>query len=508
MEKNDLPEINFQKKKERKGFLPWLRQRLGFGRSASMGELSSQGAINLGKIGASKPGIFALLAAKSATLVPLAIVAIAVGTTMYMRSSNNNSAQNPSSIGDASQAVKARGTDYVPAILREKSSGSTLDMFSQANKGKVSFDEQEPKAKEEKPADKQEASADENAGQQPGAEEVAAQLQGAAQIGLSGDVGGGNKFSALGGFGSKPGTFGGKVGFSNMGSGFTNLPKFQDKKNKLLAMNAKKFGVNKASGISTKKDYADKTLGRAQAIKNTMRSYKGSNSDTLRATADAAWEGTTGEGATGIGGEGIGNGGAGIVETPSSLNDVSSGGAGPGDYNYPNSTNYSIDNPWGNMLDQCLMYLMMAAALSFAGSWLVKMGKELLAKPDPTGATKVLAWAMIIAGWAMCIAALLMSMKVVMSGIELMTKYKQAKLGTIYLIGGMAGVAAAAAAMCGAAGVLTGFAALTSYFAGAAAIIGLLGSMAAGSAMKDYGKKSAECYQKGGTWDKEKGECK
>lgn len=497
MENKDLPEINFQKKKERKGFLPWLKQRLGFGRSASMGNLSSQGAINLGKIGAAKPGLLAALAAKSSVLIPMAVVALSVGTVVYMKSARNASPEQNAAMGDSSQAVKNRNLDYVPAILREQKNASSLDMFKEANKGKVSLDEPQPAAKDEK-SKEPEASSDANAGEQPNPQdEMNAQLQGAAQIGLSGDVGSGNKFSSLGGFGNKMGSFGPKVGFSNMGSGFSNMPKFQDRKNKLLAMNSKKFGVSKASRISTKKGDAGKSLGRAQAIKNTMRSYQGTNSDTIRATSDAAWEGTTGEGTTGVGGEGISNGGAGIVETPSSLNDVTPSGGGPGDYNYPGSTNYDLDNPWGNMLDQCLMYLMLAAALSYAGSLLIQAGQ------------KAGGWwgiALMVMGWILCIAALLMAIKVVMNGIELMTKYKQAKLGTIYLIAGLAAVTAAGLAMAGQ--WYSSAAGYVGYFAGAAGILAMLGSMAAGSAMKDYEKKATECYQQGKTWDKEKGECK
>ncbi len=497
MENKDLPEINFQKKKERKGFLPWLKQRLGFGRSASMGNLPSQGAINIGRIGAAKPGLFAALAAKASVLVPMAVVALSVGTVFYMKSARDAAPANSAAMGDSSQAVKNRNLDYVPAILREQKNASSLDMFKEANKGKVSLDEQQPAAKDEKPAEEQ-ASSDANAGEQPEAQdEMNAQLQGAAQIGLSGDIGSGNKFSALGGFGSKPGTFGPKVGFSNMGSGFSNLPKFQDRKNKLLAMNSKKFGVSKASGISVKKGDAGKSLGRAQAIKNTMRSYQGGNSDTLRATSDAAWEGTTSEGTTGLGGEGLSNGGAGIVETPSSLNDVTPGGGGAGDYSYPDTTGYDIDNPWGNMLDQALMYLMLAAGLAYAGSLLVQAGKS---------AGGWWGIALMIAGWIMCIAALLLAIKVIMSAIDLMGKYGQAKLGTIYLIAGVAAAAAAGLAMAGQ--WSAGAAGYVSYFAGAAAILALLGSMAAGSAMKDYEKKATECYKQGKTWDKDKGECK
>ncbi len=530
MESNDLPEINSQKekeKKEKKGFLPWLRQRLGFGRSASMGELSSQGAINLGKMGAkgafnlgkigakgafsigkfgaSKPGLFALLAAKASVIAPLAIVAIAVGSVMYMRSSNNNaSTENIGSMG--SIPGSSRGSDYVPAILREKSTGSSLDMFAEANKGKVSSDEPEAKGNEEE-ANKEEGSADENAGQTPDVNEDIAQLQGVAQIGLSSEFGSGNKFSALGGFGSKLGTFGGKVEFSNIGKGFSNLPKFQDRKNKLLSMNAKKFGVNKAAGINAKKGHAKKTLGRAQAIRNTMTGYKGSNSDTLRSTADAAWEGTTGEGAAGIGGEGISNGGAGIVETPSSLNDVGAtgGGAGVNDLNYPTNANYDIDNPWGNMLENMLMMLMGAALASFAGGLLVKTGKPMT--QSGFWPTVIAGWALVIAGWALIIGAIIASIAVIKMSIDLMTKYGQAKLGTIYLIAGIAALAAAGLALAGAVGS-TGAAALVGYFAGAAGILAMLGSMAAGSAMKDYGKGAAQCQQNGGTWDKDKGECK
>ena len=72
---DNLPEIDFkEKKKEKKGLLPWLKSRLGFGARGSMGGVEQAGGAFRGaaKFGASS-GIGTLLAGKAGLIVTAAI---------------------------------------------------------------------------------------------------------------------------------------------------------------------------------------------------------------------------------------------------------------------------------------------------------------------------------------------------------------------------------------------------------------------------------------------------
>ena len=98
---NDLPEINFKEKKDKKkGFLPWLRSRLGVGGQGAMGGAGEglPGAANFGraafgaaKFGASSGagGLGGLLAGNAGLIAMAAIVAAAVGTTLYMKNTSD-----------------------------------------------------------------------------------------------------------------------------------------------------------------------------------------------------------------------------------------------------------------------------------------------------------------------------------------------------------------------------------------------------------------------------------
>jgi len=502
MEDKNLPEIGFKKEKK-KGFLPWLKQGLGFSNSASMGNVGLTGA---------KTGLSVLLAAKS-ILVPLAIVAVIGGTTIYVKKQNNIKSQEQSSIGDS---AKATNTNYVPAILREqnKNTGSSLDIFKQAAKGKISLDEKAVKPadvkKEEKPSESAEQG---DMPQDNPMGDMAAALQGVNQQGLSTEIGSSNKFSAMGGFGQKQG-LSQKAGLTNFGNNFSALPKFQDRKNKLLAMSGnKKITVGKGNMMKGIKDKSSKStsLNQAMSIRATQRQYKGGKIDSLRSTQDAAWESTTGDGEA-TGGSGLSDGGAGLVQTPSAINEVS-------DYNKPNPdidipTNFDPekDNPWKDKVDECMNWLSLAAAFSCVASYLVKWGKKLLATPDITFWTKVAAYALILAGIALAATALYYAYKVMAAGNELRSAYGHEKLGTMFMIAGGAAMVGAGLAMIGgfsaAFGGGVGVAAVGMYFAGAAGIMALFASMSmAPKAEEKYTEQSVQCQQQGKHMDKKTGDC-
>lgn len=506
MEDKNLPEIGFKKKEKKKGFLPWLKQRLGFGNSASMG--SSVSAGNVGLTGA-KTGLSVLLAAKS-VLVPLAIVAVIGGTTIYVKNQNNIKSQEQSSIGDSSKATNA---NYVPAILREqnKNTGSSLDIFKQAAKGKISLDEKAVKPadvkKEEKPSESAEQG---DMPQDNPMGDMAAALQGVNQQGLSTEIGSSNKFSAMGGFGQKQG-LSQKAGLTNFGNNFSALPKFQDRKNKLLAMSGnKKITVGKGNMVKGIKDKSSRSasLNQAMSIRATQRQYKGGKVDSLRSTQDAAWESTTGDGEA-TGGSGLSDGGAGLLQTPSAINEVSDYNAPNSDMNIPANFNSDKDNPWGNKVDEAMNLLTMAAAFSVAASLLVKWGKQLMAK---TGFLWYVGLALVIAGIALAAIAMSYALKVMGIGKDLRHAYGQEKLGSMFMIAGGAAMVGAALAMIGgfsaAFGGGVGVAAVGMYFAGAAGIMALFASMSmAPKAEEKYTEKSVQCQQQGKHMDKKTGDC-
>jgi hypothetical protein len=147
---DNLPDINFKEKKEKKGgFIGWFRGKLGFGSRGGIGGagvnpaamnagragLDLGKAFGAGKFGASSAGGLAgLLAGKASTIAAIAMVAIASG--VYL-------ANNSSSPGTGTAAFSSdRGSDnYVPAILRSQAAnqGSSLDMFKDTNKGALSM---------------------------------------------------------------------------------------------------------------------------------------------------------------------------------------------------------------------------------------------------------------------------------------------------------------------------------------------------------------------------------
>lgn len=441
---DNLPDINFKEKKEKKrGFIGWLRGRLGMGSRGAMGEAGiSPSAMNVGrtafgagKFGASS-GIAGLLAGKAGMLATIAAVAVAGG--VYLA----NNAPAPSSNSAFNSGGKV-ADNYVPAILRSQAAnqGSSLDMFKDTNKGAGLAMEEDPSKKAAKPAGDTPVAAEEEAAQdQPVptqgnmAQDLMGKLQGGNIGELSSSMGGGsNKFSSMGGFGNKfnQGQMGAKTGFtSGIGSGFQGMPKFDARKAKMTAMKPSSKPIFSKGSASKKGKFGTGAFGQAKGMRSAQKSYVGDKADSLAHKENVAWTGTTAEGSA-DGGTGLGDGGAGIMSSPSLDNaGGSSGGGGGGTPEEPTTPDVpgpTDVSPWASLVSQAMMYLMLSAMLSAIASQ--------IPSGYPWGILKII----------LGIAALLLGLMAMINGIKIMSSHGQMWLGLVYTIGG--GVAVAAAAM-------------------------------------------------------------
>jgi len=484
---NEFEDLKRKKKEEKKkGFLGWLREKLGFS-PKGMGNLS-EGArdINLaglrgaalrgsggilGSGGRGIGGIFSFLGGKGA-IVTFALVGLAVGMSLYYRGMNNvpQGQENYSSMGKVDS--------YVPKILKEQNNASSLDMFKEANKGAISFDEEEiNKNKEEEPKEEQPVVNEKNNQLEVNLGfDNKPRLQTDMKFGLSSDIGSGsNKFSALGGFGNHMGKFGPQVG-----SGFSKND--FDKNSLLKTANAGKLSPIKsqkrpviAQGYKFQNVKGGKSaFDQAKAIKSMQLAPNYGKADTARSNLDKAWEGGTGGGGSvGLpnGGSGISDGGSGVVQTPSTLDNIgdTTGGINP-NTNVPDVPGYKFDTPWAGLIQKAMMFLMISALLAGIASMVAKI------KP----------WGLIVA-IGLALAAVALGVMVIMIGMQLMKQFGQNKLGMIYIIGGGIAIASAIAAI---AGVWISWAAmLAKILAAAAGIIGMFASMAAGPAMQKAAEK-------------------
>lgn len=474
----NLPEINFKEKKEKKGFLPWLKGRLGFGARGPMGAMPSSTA-GFGKLGAARfgasSGISGLLAGKAGLLVTAAIVA--VGTGVYLANNGPAPTQNSSF-----NSFRAPDT-YVPAILRSqaRNQGSSLEMFKDTNRNAgLSLEEDAAKKAQEKEA------AAAQAGEQPAqdqnqsapgdmAQDIMAKLQGAGS--LTSSLGGGdNKFSGMGGFANKfgQGAVGPKVGFSGgVGSGFQSMPKF-DQRKKLLAMKGSSRPVFSSAQGGKKGKFGKGSLSQAKGVKATQKSYGGNNIDSVRSTQDKAWEGSTGEGGVAATGAGISEGGGGLVTSPSIDNGGNSGGGGgvgtPDEPVIPDPAGKTNVSPWTSLVTMIMMMILVSAILSVIGAMLIAAAK-----------TPATMW-MYTLGMILCVIAAALAVMAIVMGIMLISKYGQAMLGTVYTIGGGVALGAAILAMTGVPGAAV--APIVYWLAAAAGILSLIGAMAGGSVGK------------------------
>src|SRR3989338_445089 len=491
---DNLPEIDFKEKKEKKGgFLGWLMGRLGMGaRGGAMGEAGmNPAAMNLGraalggaKFGASSSGLAGLLAARLAMTAAVAAVAGAGG--LYIA----NNAPAPSTGNSAFNSGKT-GRDYVPAILRSQAAnqGSSLDMFKDTNKGSGLGMEADPNAAKKEP-EANPAPADEAAAQDanpadPGqganmGQDMMAKLQGGSMGGsLTSSLGGGSsKFSAMGGFGNKfnSGATGAKAGFtSGIGTGFGGMPKFDARKNKMLAMKGNARPVFSGAKAGGKGSYGPKSLGQAKGLRNQQKSYTGKEVDQMRSTQDKAWTGSTAEGNVGAGGAGLGDGGAGVMTSPSlDTGGSSGGGGGAGVGNepvVPPATPPTDDSPWKGLPEKAMALIVLSVGLAVAGSLLVDAG---YAAAAVVGAGT---W-MITAGKILCGIAAAIAVGAIIIGIQLMASHGQSMMGAIYTLGG--GVSATRGVLAGWGDPTTSLSAPSMMLLAAAAVVSLFGSMMGG----------------------------
>ncbi|MDA8132033.1 MAG: hypothetical protein M0011_11070 [Elusimicrobia bacterium] len=498
----NLPEIGFKEKKEKKrGIGGWLRQRLGFGsRGGAMGEAGinpsamnaakfGRAAFGAGKLGASSAGGFAgLLAGKAGMLITAALVAVAGG--MYVA---RNSPTAPSTGSSAFSSGQSKD-NYVPAILRNQAAnqGSSLDMFKETNKGAVSMEEAPAKpAGPPKDAAPKDASGEEPQTAEPAppggdnmAQDMMAKLQGGNMASLTSQLGGGsNNMSNFGGFSNKygQGSMGPKTGFtSGIGAGFSSMPKFDQRKSKMLAMKGGARPVFGGAKAGSKGTIGKGAFNQAKGMRAIQKSYTGNSIDGARSTQDKAWEGTTGEGDA-SGGAGLSDGGAGIVTSPSLDNaDGMHGGGALGngtDPGTPTTPDVPKDvSPWADLLAQSMQSLLMAALLAYIGGKLCKIGLD--------GMKKSSFWPFIgylivyIIGAVMCLYALKLSVDALNNGMSLINDYGQKLLGTAYVIGGVMGIINSIMGLMGQTQGVAGF--TMGWMSAVMAMIGAVGGMMGG----------------------------
>ncbi|MEF3280679.1 MAG: hypothetical protein K6357_06925 [Elusimicrobiota bacterium] len=493
-----MKEENLKRKEDKKkGFLAWLREKLGFSPRGGMGNLSQgprdinlaglRGAGSAARFGAGvgrfgAGGAFSFLGGK-AGIITAALIALAVGTTLYYKNNSMGDANMSASMGDSSKIAS-----YVPKILREQSNASTLGMFDKSGiKDEDDIANKEEVKDESTKADESEQ-VKENLNPDLGFDNKPnlqfgdkPRLQTDMQFGLSSSIGGdgNNKFSALGGFGNHMGKFGPSVkGDFSKNDLLKNLKKSANS-GKLSAMKSQKRPIIAQGTKFQSAKGGKRAFDQAKAIKSMQMQPNYGKADTARATMDKAWEGGTGSGDVGApsGGTGISDGGSGLVQTPSTLDNIGDTTAGGvPDNNVPSTPNYKFDTPWASLIQKAMMMLMISALLAGIASMVAKI------KP----------WGMIVAvGLALAAAAL--AVMVIMIGMKLMKEFGQQKLGMLYVIGGGLAIAAAVASI---AGVWVSWAALLAkILAAGAGIIGMLASMAAGPAAQDYANKQMEEQQ-------------
>ena len=485
---DNLPEINFKEKKEKKrGIVGWFKSRLGLGsRGGAMGEAGiSPSAMNVGRaLGTAKfgaaGGLAGFFAGNAGLIATVAMVAVATG--VYLA----NNAPAPSTGTGAFSSGKT--DNYVPAILRGGKQGSSLDMFKDTNRGAgLSMEAADPAkaAADKAAADKaaaDKAAADSAGGDsgQPAPEQnnmsqdMMGKLQGGSMGSLTNSLGSGaSKFSSMGGFNNKfnQGAVGAKTGFSSgIGSGFAGMPRFDQRKGKMLAMKSSARPVFSGSKAGKKGQFGAGSFGQAKGMRDMQKSYTGTNVDSARSTQDKAWEGSTAEGDAGAGGAGLGDGGggAGVMTSPSLDNGSGGGGGGAAgtaaEPVIPEASSPANVSPWASLVTMIMVLVLVSAILSFIAS---KLSGTVFGYPI----------AVIVAG----IAAMIAGIALVMS-IMLMAQYGQALLGSLYLIGSGLALAAAVAALAGGseAVMAPGPATTVMWLAAGAGVITLMGSMFAG----------------------------
>lgn len=444
-EQNNLPEIDLAKinteKRKKKGFIPWLGGAGGSGASTGIG------------------GLFA--GKSTALFVTLAVTGLAVGAGLVVSNFGGKPAQTKKAFQsqDIGAPVGGASRQYVPMMeraSRRQSGVSSLAMFAEGNKGKVTgvgdfAVSEESQRDEEQESD---ASAQESPQADPAADEMAQQLAGklvGKQMGgLSSQLGGGNnRFKNWGGnFGNKFGNTFGPEGVDSDGvMGSFHRPTF--KKNKLLSMRRPHSISGRRSAMSYKGGLKG-SYGQAKAVKSQQKNYTGTDIDSAKSTQDEAWSGTTGGGGLSAGGGGIGSGGAGLVTSPSldNLDQAVGGGSDPDVYDYGGDVDTTPPDasPWAELVKWAGIALMVANLLIVIVSLMAKIANVLMSNPWTWAAGAALK---LKAAYIALYVAGTLGAGVAAAGVYIMTQYGQTLLGSVYTIAGAVTATTAFAALAG-----------------------------------------------------------
>lgn len=398
------------------------------------GGASTTGNVTPGVIGGTtqaSSGLAALFTGKIiSTLVAVAVMGVA-GMTYMSRNADMGGASNSETMMASAQEAEA----YVPAIQRSEAANegkSSLGMFNETNKGSISFDIDPTLNNKNKGADS--ANYDENAGGYGdglGSASSAEAMAAEAMAGAAGESPALNSSNLSSSFGDKSSRS------MNMGS---SAPKLKPTFKSMASNNFKPMGniksgkggqalamskANKASTVGTRaagsRSGARGTRHHARAMLAKMRESVGArNYEASRATADAAWEGTTSEGeaAETIEAGGLGDGDAMTVDplgtgAPDDVN---------GKYATPNASDFNVDTgiedltPWQGELTAIQLLFSGALAVIAIAAAGAQMGW----------------WGYIVYGIMAAVAAAMCAAAAVLAGI-IMFKYKQYALGGMWL---------------------------------------------------------------------------
>ena len=358
------------------------------------GGASTTGNVTPGVIGGTaqaSSGLAALFTGKMiSTLVAVAVMG-AAGVTYISRNADMGGASNSEAMMASAQEAEA----YVPAIQRSEAANegkSSLGMFNETNKGAISFDIDPTLNNKNKGTDP--AGYDENAdgysdglGSASSAEAMAAE----AMAGATGErptLNSSNLSSSFGDKSSKSMNMSSsaprlKPTFKSMASNnFKPMGNIKNGKGgKALAMSK----ANRANTVGTmragSRSGARGARGQARAMLSMMRQSVGArNYEASRATADAAWEGTTNEGeaAETVEAGGLGDG-EGMTVDP--IGTGAQGSSNGGKYEMPEASDFNVntaidETPWQGELtalqllfSSALVVIGIAAAGASAGWW-------------------------------------------------------------------------------------------------------------------------------------------
>lgn len=472
MKKIDIPNVNKKGNNEKKSGL------FGFLRGGASGASGVTPGVIGGTANASS-GLLAMLTGKLATVLISTVIIGGLGTIYVARNASDNSMDSGELMASAQEAA-----EYVPAIQRSEAANdgkSSLGMFNETNKGAISFDI-DPTLNNKNKADSTEYDdmANDAVSSAASAQDMAAdamsEAAGRAELNssnLSTSLGSDRSSKSMNMSGAAPRL---KPTFKSMANNsFRPMGSIKNGKgSKALAMSR----ANKAGTIGTGRAGSrsgSRAFRQAKAMRSIMaRASSGArNYETSRATADAAWEGTTAEGdAT----ETIEAGGLGEGENmsvdPIGGNAPSTSGT-TGDRSFPMPPNPTNVSPWQSTLET-IQYLYMAAM------GVIMIGAAL---------AEIKPWGYIGYAVAAGIAAVLCGL-VVYYASTLKSDYGQDKMAEMWeWVGGISLVAAVAAAAVGVAGATGAIAATAAGIVSAVTIIvGTIGMTVGGT----VGGKAAE----------------